>query len=447
MPAFTATSSPSNATTATTAATTAFQPSPGAPGIGDPYFADLGNGGYDVEHYDLRLDVDVARRRIAGVATIDATATQDLSSFDLDLLGLEVRSVSVNGVDASFGRAGRELMVTPARAIAKGSRFTTAVAYDGSPTALHVPGRTNLAEGWTWTGRGSFVLAEPDAASSWFPANDHPRDKASFTFRITAPADLQVVANGTLASRTGNTWVWDERAPMATYLATVVVDRLDITAERGASVPIRNAFPIGTPESTRAVFARQGEMLDWFASQFGPYPFDVYGAVLVPGAGGAALEGQTLSLFDAGQVAESTVAHELAHQWFGDSVSLRSWKDIWLNEGFATYAEWMWSEHIGEHTTAEIAANARDSRQWSPPGDPGAERLFSPSVYVRGALTLEALRVEVGDAAFFATLRAYATRFAGRAVSSAEFIAVAQEMSGKDLAALFSSWLFDAKMP
>jgi aminopeptidase N len=230
---------------------------------------------------------------------------------------------------------------------------------------------------------------------------------------------------------------------MATYLVQVVVGNLRFEELTGpAGLPIRNAYDADLGEGAGAAFRRQAEMIDFFDDLFGPYPFAAYGVVVVDEALGFALETQTLALFGSDALAEPIVAHELAHQWFGDHVSLGSWRDIWLNEGFATYAQWLWAEHRGEGTVDEIAlASARTPGLDVPPGDPGADRLFHTTVYVRGALTLHVLRHELGDDAFFELLRTWVDRYGGASATSADFEALAGEVGRRDLSGLFDAWL------
>ena len=440
--------------------TPAVEAQPGSAGAGDSLYPNLGNGGYDVQHYALDLTVnDVATGDLSGQAVIEARATQTLSSLNFDFIGFEITEITVNGQPAEFERNKQELIVTPASPLAANESFTVEVRYRGTPgemDSIAIPIQT----GWITFDGGSFVLSEPDGAASFYPVNDHPLDKASYTFRVTVPEPFEVAANGllmeTIDHEDTTTFVFEAREPMASYLATVNIDEFDLeTSKSENGVPIRNYFPTGSPEAMRRPFARQGEMIDYFSDMFGAYPFEVYGALVIDTAFGAALETQTMSIFSKAMIdptqpegSESVVAHELAHQWFGDSVSLADWRDIWLNESFATYAQGLWTEHIKgpearDKWIKDIYAYVRENRQsMSPPAEPTAERLFNAGVYYWGALALHALRLEVGDENFFEILQTYHERFKVGNASTADFIAVAEDVSGQELSAFFDSWLY-----
>jgi len=308
------------------------------------------------------------------------------------------------------------------------------------------------------------VVAEPDGGRSWLPLNDHPSDKATYGFRITVPEPLIAAANGTLVERITDlgwsTWIWESPHPMASYLATVVIGELAIVEDQPATtasgVAIRNVLPPDLADSPPAALSSQGEMIAFFETVFGPYPFETYGIAVVDGFE-AALENQTLSIFgrsfvDSSQFFETVLVHELAHQWFGNSVTPADWGDVWLNEGFATYAEWLWLEHTrGEAAYASTVAGERNqvalAPDLGPPGNPPANDLFNASVYIRGGLVLHALRSEIGDDDFFATLRQYAANHRYANASTEEFVQVAESVSGQDLDALFNDWLLAAEVP
>jgi aminopeptidase N len=434
-------------------------------GLGDPYFPDLGNVGYDVEHYLVELSVDPVANTLAGEVTITATATATLTGFSLDLIGLTVDSVAVDSTPAAFTRQDAELTVDPATAVPSGEDFSVTVAYHGTPEPLLTVG---FPLGWVQAGALTYVIAEPDATRTWLPSNDHPSDKAAFTFRITASEGNTVAANGTLTQIIPgagvNTFVWEMPQPMATYLATVVVGNL-VRLERPGpdGVLLRDYLPPDLSTGPPPPFARTGEMMEYFSSILGPYPFAEYGHVVVPGIS-SALEDQTMCVFGRELLAiatantafgieiEDIVAHELSHQWFGDSVTPGTWKDIWLNEGFATYAQWLWvrQDRGIEAFRAEVtdAYSYLSANAHVTPGDPGsAARLFDESVYLRGGLTLYALEVEIGDELVLRVLRTYLDRYAFGNVSTRDFIAVAQEVSGRDLGGLFEAWLYAAAVP
>ena len=652
----------------------------GSSGLGDPYYPLDGNGGYDVSHYDLALTYDPATDTLTGVATIQARTTQDLGQFDLDFVGLRLRSLTVNGTETTVQRKDQELIVKPRTGLAKGSNLTVVARYDGVPETLpDIEG-----SGFLHTDDGAIVMGEPHAASSWFPANDHPRDKASFTFHITAPTGLQTIANGRLlGSRTNGawtTWDWDAVEPMATYLATMAIGHFDVHAYTAGgksywdaidpallqpleqAVPVRSgarflfsqqadssykrltrtiSVPVGgatlsfdtwrdtepgwdflfveartpggddwttlpdlnghtsqdtgacpfnywgvqtqyehyvtpylvdpgdpsTPDddfwacnptgttgawnaesgpttgwehwsvaladaggaprqvevsiayaSDYAVqyrgvalddivvstgvgstgfendgnvldgwviapappgsepnvntwtvasevpeipgigtgaqlsFAREPEIVGWESSLFGPYPFTTAGGIVDNVDVRFALENQTRVTYapgffgpDSGN--DSVFAHELAHQWFGDSLAVDSWQHIWLNEGFASYAEWLWSEREGGETADQIF---QDFIDFIPPddpfwelaiGDPGTDHVFDFQVYGRGAMTLHALRKTVGDQKFFKILQTWAAEHAGGNVTTRQFIDTAERIAKKDLDPFFANWL------
>ena len=433
----------------------------GSGGIGDPYFPALGNGGYDVVHYDLVIDYDPTTMTIDAEATIEATATQDLAAFNLDLGPFDSVEVEVDGAEATAVHADRELTVTPAAALDAGEEFTVVVAYAGQPQPKQDGGP--FSGGWLTTGSGAvYVASEPDGAHTWFPGNDHPSDKATFSISVTVPEALEVASNGVLVSEAPNgdgtkTWVWEMTDPMATYLAAVSISDFVIQRTPGpAGVEIRNFFPPAVAAEAEIDFARTGEMMEYFSSVFGPYPFDTYGVVVVPTPLGFALENQTISLFGTDLVSgtgasESIVAHELAHQWFGNTVSPATWQDIWLNEGFASYAEQLWAENRDGPQIGGIAATTARLRLLGgglgPIDDPGSADLFNQAVYIRGAMVLHALRLEVGDDTFFEILRTWVAEKGGSSASTADFVALSERVSGAELAAFFEAWLTAPEPP
>jgi hypothetical protein len=643
---------------------------PGAPGAGDPYYPLDGNGGYDVRHYTLDLGYDPPTDTLTGVATITARATQDLSRFDLDLDGLTVREVKVDGRSATWSRDGQELVIVPARGLRRYHSFTVVVRYDGVPETIN-----DLfgISGFIHTDDGQIIAGQPHGAATWFPANDHPIDKASYTFNVTAPNGLEVIANGVLVGKRQRgpvtRWRWDAREPMASYLATVntgdfdvdqyradgirywdaidpdlstpfaaprtgsqfalsqsadssykrlsrTIDvpdagttvsfqitrdtepewdfafveahtvsaddwttlpdtngntsqdtgmscsagwleqhpflahyqtfaggdpctpsgttgqwwarsgtsdgyeswNVDLAAYAGSQVELSISYasdsvaqlgglfvddvvvstgagttsfeddgdtldgwtvagaPEGSPGNENDWIAggadlvpttgdhvqmsldRQPEIIGFLADTFGRYPFRSAGAI-VPDDDrlGSALETQTRPIYAPGffgsqESGDSVIVHELAHQWFGDSLALARWKDIWLNEGFASYAEWLWSEREGLGTAQEIfdggAAIPADDPFWSLViGDPGPDHLFDSPVYNRGAMTLHALRLEIGDRAFFRTLRWWFALNKGGNVATDQFIRLAERVSGEDLGAFFTTWVYTGSKP
>jgi aminopeptidase N len=323
--------------------------------------------------------------------------------------------------------------------------------------------------GWQDQGGYVFTLDEPSGADTWFPSNDHPSDKATYEFRITVPKPEVAAANGVLVATedqgADQTFVWEMRQPLATYLAQVTVgDYVVQTSTSPQGVALRNYFSPALADKAEAAFARTGEILDYFVDLFGPYPFDAYGVVVPPARTGAAMENQTLSLFGEDMLEKRMfdptvgvvyLAHELAHQWYGDSVTVSRWQDIWLNEGFAEYASWLWLEHDqgpgALKTMVDESVAALTGERFPPLGDPGVDGMFSDNVYRRGALTLHALRLTVGDQVFFGILKDWAAKYRYANATTADFIALVRADAGgvppDRLTALFDSWLFGGKLP
>jgi len=428
----------------------------GSPGLGDPFFPNAGNGGYDVSHYALSLDYVPSTNQLSGTATITATATQNLSSFDLDLRGFHISRLLVNGEAASFTRDGeQELVVTTQAGLRSGSPFTVIIDYSGTPAVVTDPDES--IEGWVPTDDGAFVVGEPQGSPAWYPVNDNPRDKATFDFAITVPAGLTAMANGMLVSSATaggrSTWVWRETDPMAPYLATATVGRFDLSVSTtSAGVPSYVAVDPQLPKGQ--VLSKLPAITDFFTSLYGPYPFNAVGAIVDSAKNvGYSLETQTKPVFDR-MPDEATLVHELSHMWFGDSVTLTTWPDIWLHEGFATWSEWIWSERQGNKSAAQwlkqlLNTPPQDSGFWTPPpGAPGTpDLLFDGTIYYRGAMTLEALREKIGDPTFFDVMRTWLAQHRYGNVTTAQFIDLAQQLSGTNLGQFFDIWLYRPDKP
>ncbi|MFC4585168.1 M1 family metallopeptidase [Sphaerisporangium corydalis] len=420
------------------------------------YFPERGNDGYWVEHYDLALDYRVGANRLRATATVSAFATRSLVSFALDLDRLRVTAVLVDGVPARFAHTGGKLRVTPIRTLHEGTLFTVEIRYGGNPRPA--PSRWG-GLGWDQLTDGVIVASQPTGAPSWFPCNDQPCDKATYRISVTTASPYEVVANGRLTARrrgaSTTTWVYEQAEPTATYLASVQIGRYQAVEVPGA-VPQRLLFPPRFAARARYDLARQGLMAELFTELFGPYPFGSYTVVVVDDELDIPVEAQGMSIFgrnhmDGRRGEERLVAHELAHQWFGNSLTLEGWREIWLHEGFAAYAEWLWSEASGGET-ADVLAERWHRRlarlpQDFPLADPGARRLFDDRVYKRGALTVHALRRTLGDAAFFPMLREWTATYQHGAVTTDRFTRLAGRYAVAPLEGFFTAWLYTERLP
>ncbi|MGN9795515.1 M1 family metallopeptidase [Streptomyces sp. OZ13] len=428
---------------------------PGAAGLRDPYFPRLGNGGYDVRHYGLTLGYDPRDGRLRGTAELTALATQDLSAFHLDLRGMTVERVTVDGAEAAVNRAGTELTVRPRRDIDKGAEFRTVVRYTGVPQT--VTDADGSKEGWLRAADGdALAVGQPVGSMAWFPGNHHPADKAAYDITVTVPDGYEAVSNGEPAgerTKGGRTvFTWRSEEPMASFLVLLAVgDFRTATTRTAAGLPVVTAVDPAATEQSAALLRRLPRIVEWGTEKFGPYPFSSAGAVVVPaGEVGYALETQSRPVFPLDRFDEETLVHELAHQWFGNSVTPASWRDIWLSESFATYAEWMWLAEAGDTPVRESFEDAfADQENWAfaPAVPPRAEDIFAAPVYGRGAMVLHKLREAVGDDVFFKIARGWARKYRHANASTGDFTAYAEARSGKDLTELWKVWLYGDDKP
>ena len=458
----TATTAPTT-TTAATQPTTTTAPATDAEGLGDSFYPFLGNGGYDVLHYNITMNVDTDANELSALVHITARATEDLEEFNLDLSGLDVVAVTVanpdgsEAVDAEFTRTGAELTVQPGRLLAAGTAFTAGVRYTGWPEPLDDPSVTFFKLGWQRQGDVIFTASEPSGSMTWFPSNNHPTDKATFRIEITVPEGLTAASNGLLVAESTSgghtTFTWRMDDPMSPYLAAVYIgdfERIDYGPLDEGGPLIRDYVHRDSPPEIAEALTVTPDAIRFIEDLLGPYPFDAYGSIVMPFQLGFALENQTLSLHGAYSISPDIIAHEAAHQWLGNSVALEDWSDIWLNEGFATYLHLMFeAEHYGgdfDATMQRLHAQVPFVAA-VPPKRIAAEELFDASVYLRGAMTLHALRQHAGDDAFFAILRAHYERSAHGTTSTAEFLALVDELAGVEAVALVESWLYDETVP
>lgn len=444
------------------------KPKAGSASGGDPYFPLYGNGGINVSHYDLDVRYDPSTDVLKGRAALRIRAAQSLSRFNLDLVGLTVRSVTVNAHRASWVRnRDHELVITPRSTLRKGSRFTVVVSYDGKPRTFRDPMLGTY--GFLKTADGAIAVGEPEVAAFWYPVNDHPKDKATYRITLTVPKGLQAISNGlpsvTTVKGSWATTSWKSKHPMASYLAFMAVGRFDVHRYTANGRPMIDAVDPSIPAVVRkainTTFAHQGRILAAESSWFGPYPFEAGGGLVDNVKVGFALENQTRPTYssdfwgDASGAApnDGVVVHELAHQWYGDSVALHRWQDIWLNEGFATYAEWLWFQQEEGFSTADFfdafydGIPANDDFWKIAPGAPGARHVFDEAVYTRGAMTLEGLRQKVGRATFFQILQTWARQHRDGHGTTAQFIALAERTSHRQLDAHFKAWLITPRKP
>ncbi|MCQ9130794.1 MULTISPECIES: M1 family metallopeptidase [Streptomyces] len=437
-------------------------------GVGDRLFPYLGNPGYDVASYDLSFTYEGDNSKpLQAVTTIDAWTTAALDRINLDFAHGKVDSVEVDGAPAAFAGAGDDLVVTPRSPLPPGSWVRITVRHTSDPVSAD-----DRDGGWVRTADGLAMANQADAAHLVFPCNDHPSDKAMFTIRVTAPNDYTAVAGGLPAGveRVGpaTTWTYRTQHPMATELAQVSIGRSTVVRREGPhALPVRDVVPTKDRTALEPWLKKTPEQIAWMEGKVGPYPFETYGLLMADASTGFELETQTLSLFEKDLFTEpgypkwyveSIMVHELSHQWFGDSVSPRSWSDLWLNEGHATWYEALYAEEkAGRTLEARMKAAYGASDHWraagGPPALPKAPRpgqkisIFRPNVYDGAALVLYALRQEIGVPAFERLERAWVRNHRDSTATTADFERLAEGISGRELSGFFKDWLYGEKTP
>ena len=425
--------------------------------VGDPRFPQLGSADIDVDHYDVELLYEPDPQRLDGVVTIELTTTTATDRVALDAESLEVRSVRVDGVEQSFALGDRELVTALASVVPAGRELDVVVEYgvdlDG--------GGVDLDGGIFPTVDGLWSVNEPMGASTWIPSNDHPTDKATWSFAVTVPDGDTAVLNGAFTGSSDavggtTTWAWEQSEPMAPYLILFLVGDYQLVdgGVTDSGVELRHAAIDDSERTIGRYSSVTVQQFEFFEPLFGPYPLDRYGLAITDSIPGLAMETQGLSLFSRGDLDGSLgfvqhllLAHELAHQWFGNAVSPATWDDIWLNEGFATYAQWLWLDHVGL-LPLEAAASGALAQS---PTDEGAvarpDELFGAVSYDAGATVLHALRVTVGDETFFEGLRSWVVEHRDSSASTADFAVHMSRVAGQDLEPFFDEWVYAEDRP
>jgi aminopeptidase N len=426
--------------------------------LDDELYPHIGNPGYDVRHYDVDLTYDTTLERLDAVVGIDLVALESRDEFTLDATFNGVSEVLVDGVPAAFTEDNPELRIPLEQTWNPGDDVRVEVTYSITPRLFD--SLEGFPVGWFDTAGGSYVLNEPDGARSWLPSNDHPSDKATYRFVLRTPPGVTGVANGTLVEHvvgaTGEVWVWDNPNPTATYLIQVLTGDYEVTETEGPNGVVLSHAVLRSDVSVMQPYIDiTPEQIEFFSDLFGPYPFTVYGLAITDSFGGLAMETTGRSLYSREDFLEGRLSyftdlllsHELAHQWFGNSVTPARWKDIWLNESFATYSQWLWLDRQGYDSvqrSAEVALANRDSQATA---DPAVGELFSFNSYDGGAAVLHALRLTIGDEDFFALLKRWAVESAGTSRTTDEFLAMAEQVAGTDLDEFFATWLFAEDVP
>jgi hypothetical protein len=418
--------------------------------------------GFDVLKYTITLNVAQNPNTINGNVLAEVYAETNLSYMAYNLVGLSVSTVRVNGIEATYTH-NQGIILIPL-SVQAGETFTTQVVYSGVPQLSGPPYNV----GMYFRPTSIFTISDPDAARYWWPCYDHPWDKAIVDLIITMRADWKVAANGLRESIVNNgdgtaTTTWRGHHPMTTYLVCITAgdyQEIPQTAMQG-ELPILNFVSPGQYNNALSDLASLPDMIDYYSSLFGEYPFEKYGNATVNMSTFSAMEHQTMTtlgnfIIDGSGTYELIIAHELVHQWFGNAVSFLDFNDVWLSEGFATYGEHLWVDKTeGWQAACDYISSSYHQyylswENYNGPAtiyNPTLPNYFAPPSYEKAASVLHMLRLRLGDAAFFQLLQTYFETYKhGNAITS-EFQDLAESISGQDLSQFFNQWIFGSGIP
>lgn len=423
---------------------------------------------FDLQHLKLELSFDLEARKIMGAATLRvAPLSGDVREISLDSAGLAIDSVSIAGKPARFSMGTEKLNVTLDRRYAAGQPVEISVKYHAQPRL----GLMFVFPDKFHPNRPKQIWANGDTAGGnnryWFPGYDFPNDKTTTEMIVTVPAGWQALSNGKLVGTTegksGTTFHWSQDKPMSTYLVSLVAGEFDKGSDKW-TVPVEYYVPRGRAADIPRTFGRTVAMLQFFSDRVAPYPWAKYDQAMVDTFGGgmentsATTEGAS-ALLGAGdfedrkQGTDSLIAHEMAHQWFGDLVTCADWRHTWLNEGFATYFEALWEEHAYGRDTFdwnELHAGrniaARQSTSSVVPHNGEGSNAYG-LIYNKGGWTLHMVRGQLGDARFWKAIQHYAKKFSYQTATTSDFVEAISEATGQDLEWLFDQYVYQPGHP
>ncbi|MEQ4726191.1 M1 family metallopeptidase [Nonomuraea sp. B19D2] len=426
--------------------------------VADPVYPAYGNPSIDVLHYDLALTWKPGTRTLSGTAELTIRAARPISRVRLDFgRALKVDEVTVNDTRVRASRKYDDLTVPLPEALEADEGAVVTVRYHGTPKPVDAKQRRediSMLGFHVGNGGRAWALQEPFGAFTWFPVNDHPSDEALYDVAITVPEGWSGVAHGTYKGKTSagrtSTFRWQSTNPVASYLTVFAADRFRMYKDKGPrGIPITYWIRPQDVAKQLPVAKRMPSILRWLERKIGPYPFPSAGLVATSDSG---METQQMVALGPRYMQPSVVAHELAHHWFGDTVTPRTWRDLWLNEGFAMYFEMQWYADHEDGTIDEFIANIRriDGRLRRKAGPPGRYRRDSfgiSNVYYGPAIMLHEIRKRLGDRKFFATMRAWAQEHRNTTQDRASFTRWINDYTSRDFTKLIDTWLDSKTTP